>query len=145
MTRTWCRFPTQTFQIGGTDISHSTPRESLHSSPGCPCSTSCSPPNRNYGQDGLQRPRQVLRRWQEVPSTQPLSPPALSQDRLSQEAADASWPSSRLSLNVLPTEGQPCLLCQGSCHHCSPPSCLLHAFHQRLAVLFPAGHSHGSG
>lgn len=144
MTRTRCCFPTQTFKIGGIDINHGTLCGSLHSSPRCPCSTSCSPPSRRCGEDELQRQRQVLRRWQEVPSTLPLSPPALSQDRLT-EAAGASWPSSRLSLNVLPSEGQPCLLCQGSCHQCNPPSCLLRGFYHRLAVLSPSGHSHGSG
>lgn len=143
MTRTWCYFPAQTFKIGGTDISHGVPCGSLHSSPTVLHHLLQPPRRRRCGEDGLQELRQALRRWQEVPSTLPLSPPALSQDRLT-EAAGASWPRSRLSLNVLPTEGQPCLLCQGSCHHCSPPSCLLPGFYQPLAVLSPSGHSYGS-
>lgn len=44
MTRTWCYFPTQTFKISGTDISHGAPCGSLHSSQDVHAAPPAAPP-----------------------------------------------------------------------------------------------------
>lgn len=82
MTMMWCYFPTHTFKMGQT-LAMVLHHRSSHDSPGCLCSTSAVPQGRRCGEHGLQRWKQVLRMWQEMPSTLPLSHPAQSQNRRS--------------------------------------------------------------
>lgn len=144
MTRTWCYFPTQTFKKGRTDLSHgATPRPSVRL-PGIVHATPPAvPQGRRPGEDGLQRQRQVLRRWQEVPSTPTLVTPCSGPSQTQQRLLVPPGPAPGLPLKVLPAQGRAVPVCQGS-RHCSSPSRLLHGFCQRLAVLSPSGRSHGS-
>lgn len=97
----------------------------LQGFPGCPCSTSCSPPRQEVRG---RRAAEVLRRWQEIPQMLG-SEPRQTQQRLLVPLRGCPWRYCLL-------KDISCLLCP---HHCIPPSWLLHGLCQRLAVLSPPG------